>query len=136
MAEKPPRVRLGVNRYVKISQVLTSNREQWCIPARPLKELCELAQKECGFEIPLSSFRVIVKELDYPVRVSSKSRSGNSAKTDRVRVLAGLINQLFSDLERELGIEPGKVGARNGSRERLRAICGGKTNREPVGDDE
>lgn len=133
-SDKTPSVKLGVAKYIKISQIMIANQAKWGNKSKSLSDLHQLLEKECGYDIPISSLRTIVKELKYNLKIVRTASSGG--QKDRVRVLAAVVSDMFKSLEDEFELPEGSIGKKNGARAALRAITSGQTVSENGESDE
>lgn len=116
--------RLDLTKYVKISQVLTENKTKWGTGTKTVSDLCRLLESDCKFEIPESTLKKIIDELGYKVK-RTRRVTNKTGSNDRTRFVAMLINKMFVDLERQLGMENGIIGCEDGTRDTLISITRG-----------
>lgn len=123
--------RLDLTKYVKISQILTENKAKWGTGTKTISDLCRLLEIDCKFVVPQSTLKKIVDELGYNVKRTRKV-TGKTGSNDRTRFVATLINKMFIDLERLLGMKERIVGKEDGTRDALISITRGVSLEQTV----
>ena len=118
------------NRSTVIQLVLWLQKNQAELAGKTFAQAHGLANKALNTDFATNTFKETAKEVGLPFK--GRRRAAPVAYSDRIRNLAKAIQLILDDLEEQIGIEPGSLGATDGARETINKLVDGRPTNLPT----